>query len=305
MNKQEFIDWIDKLVSGRNNAFLDTFFGNFTKCHKEIKEIIGGDRLVVEVAMKKGEKPLRCVNQESPADTIVKLLPNYLKTYALNKSDLLEPKLLIKGREYKTCKHIQNYAGKVLQYEEYMDFLRDLLNQLGLEHARNNVNEGQYNVTLSINPQDILNVGNHGVDTSSCFNIKGTNGRMIFNFACIKNSFIILINDKQGIVGRALGFIDTQAMQFHVFNLYIGNSIRGEQLQSESQKTNVGNCTKIFEELASHLLGTKEIQLSRNLISSSDEHAFYLNQFPKFTFHQEGCATAKKYDIISHITNFH
>jgi hypothetical protein len=242
-------EFVSKL-GGR--SYNKTWFDLVQENHSELRKRIGGVSLTKTVKIQSKQGKANKKNSDNIINQISEIVPNLdycLKDFGLDRGALLLPYISIHS-------HNQNRTGKFLldvltnhiystydrqtaryiypeetrsrtgSYEENKAKLNILISKLGSEWAKAKSKTAEFEITLSTAAMDFLNLGHYEVDIDSCF---GQNGDREEDKALLgqnKNTFVIIIKNKEQIIARTWGFVDSKFTIYNTCNLYLGKYVQ-------------------------------------------------------------------------------
>ncbi len=244
--KNEFKDWFEQFDKDRRASKshygsyftkpkdIDRWIDSLSRNHDELRNRLGGERKDFSLRLGPVEPNVSEMDYtvSGAIYEITYALPEYLKTYNLDRNDLFKEKLS-KFKNIKTSKHIMGYITRQkITDRTIIQRVEKSLAIIGDARAKTVTNGyTDINVVISTQPKAFSLIGHFGCDPGSCFAHGNFNDYKRWCFSIMPNTFVLLVKrcateteepfaqdskDPKKPVFRMLGFTNDD---FTIFNV--------------------------------------------------------------------------------------
>jgi hypothetical protein len=253
--KKKIVEFINRLEKkGYLPPNLQDWIDRVNDNHKELRQMIGGKAVDLEIRVAKNQGPLDDAKAQEMYDRIVNLcrtaIPRQEDAHILTqpgKDERLFQRLRAYGNIHskdslkyptvnssshnvvKLSKQIANAGTNIFgrNDKEKLNDLNKIISELGIEWSKKQVKEDvNLSITIDTSATIFPKLGHLGCDEVSCFKQGGSNEKNKYILGQSYNSFVVYI-EKNGVkVVRCWGFLSKDLRTFSVSNIYFKNDIQ-------------------------------------------------------------------------------
>ncbi len=147
-----------------------------------------------------------------------------------------------------------------------------IIAELGQCWSRAKSEDGELKVSLLTNAMSFLRLGHYEVDKDSCFKNTSENADHKKNLAVGPNTFVILLEEDDKIVGRFWGFVDEKFKIWNVCNFYF------------DKKVHEGNILVALKHFFAELMDVEAEKLEIHEDKVAVDEGIYHNPYGSFSF---------------------
>ena len=267
-----------------SDKFLLDWFNNVQNNHQEIRSFLNGIKIELDIKIK--EESIKIDNNE------FNLINQNLSKYTNGRffiflkewidGDIIEklklPSTYIKNNEYRSSISLISSVLKKIRLslyisDEHSKEINKNLTKLTNLYKNIKIQNKDVTIILDTSAKAFLNLGKYTVDSNSCFRDNRSNSDNKFSLGQTKNTFVLLIKEKEDFIFRSWGYFNQKDKIFNISNIYVASDF----LQS--------TYLHILKYFFASLLNEEDINkifINKNKIKC--EHYIYANSWGNFSF---------------------
>lgn len=242
-DKDKFALWFTGFIDGHRGlcpSDLSGWFDNVQKNHQDIRNFIGGVRLIKDIKLKEEQTRLYPEEYEKFSQELFGNVPFWKSMRQLSSDILASPKCEDQHeRTVKTAKFVRSTIENYLlslnlrktDHDEILKRTDVLLSKLGERWALMKTGGSSVNVRMTTSANAFALLGHHVCDSKSCFRQGKENDRHKYILGQSKDTFVVLLNRNDVRIARFWGFANANKTAISVCNgYYTKGSQQGDTL---------------------------------------------------------------------------
>lgn len=235
-------------------------------------------------------------------NSVVSILPDYLKTYKLQPRDLAKPNLKA-HKNIRTTKHILGYAERINLSADNTVRLKGYVDLLGNMMKGGKLIPGAFDCLITTEQQAFSFIGRYDINNNSCFGQGKFNSDKKYAFATVPNAFVVLVRrhseegftpESRPLIMRCMGVITEMGQVVNFLNAQYAeyDYNRDQYIRAEVAKTILecdDVCAKGFA-----------VKLKGGINYSADESSYWDAKNKTQDWPTQTISISTRYSIESH-----